>query len=150
MPEVNKGIINTGNIGGNAILKTQEKHIGDNITVNADHSIVNLKGRMDNISFNLKKTDFVPDAQKQEFKDLITQFNAMIQSLAEQKPEEAERIADYLEILTKELNRDKPQKNFLQSIWNNIKETAKAVGDSLPDIIGLCGRLEKILTGLAL
>ena len=150
MPEVNKGIINTGTIGGNVNMSKHEKHIGDKISIKADHSVVNLKGRMDNISFNIKQSELLPDSQKQEFEDLMEQFKTMIQSIAEQEPEDTERITDYLEMLSKELNREKPQKGFIQSIWANIKQTAKVLSDSLPDVISLCGRVEKILVGLAL
>jgi len=145
MPKSNKGIINTGTIGGNATVKNESKHIGDAITVNADHSVVNIKGRMENISFNLDKSKHLSNGEKEEFEAVATNFISLVQSITTQKPEEAEKIMDYFELLSKELGRDKPKKDFLQSMWTGIKQTIGVIGDSLPEIVGACSKIEKIL-----
>ena len=72
MANKNKGIINYGTIHGDSSVEHKDQHIGDNISIEATGSNVNVNSVLENTTQSIAGLDSFNSSQRSELEDLIS------------------------------------------------------------------------------
>jgi hypothetical protein len=76
MAEVNNGIMNYGTIGGNAKVKSVVTHTGDDVSVHAAGSAVNVKSRLEHVTQEASRDRPDDQLQREKLNELFQQLQA--------------------------------------------------------------------------
>ena len=143
---VNKGIINTGRIGGDASVENREGHFGDNMEVHASNSVVNIKGRLQEVRSQVEAIGQTSAADG-EVRERLDQLLQGVESVAEAFPAEAGRVVAAIDLLAKELQGKSSGSGggFLGPTWEFLKKAVADLAAAAPAIAGLGAKLGESL-----
>jgi hypothetical protein len=112
-------------------------------TYNVDNrgGIFNVKSTLTNVTQIISGSSSLQEDERQTFNDLVKELQAALTSLAEQRPAEAERIADQVQSVAKEVARDKPDKGYLKITAEGLKHAAGAVAGIAPVVLQVAEKI---------
>jgi hypothetical protein len=137
MPEVNKGIMNYGSIGGDAKVSSVVTHTGDNVSVHASGSAVNVKSRLEHVTQAASRDRSDDRLQREKLNELFQQLQAALSQIPNTHRDSAEAIARQAQVLADAANGKSPSKTFIQVSGEALKATAKFVSDVAPSVAGI-------------
>jgi hypothetical protein len=120
----------------------------DKIQVSGVVGPVNIKSRLDQVTQTVQQTPGWPDEQKQQLAALVAELQAGLQSVAEQRPEDAERVTRMAEGVVAEATKAKRDKGFLSLTVEGLKQAAQAVADIAPPVLATAAKVAAFIAGL--
>lgn len=126
MVEVNKGIINTGTIGGDA--KVSEVH------VHASNASVNLKSRLDRVSQSPSRRTTAGTTPQKQLEELFQELRAVLATVPGSHRDGADAVVRQAQVLTTAASAAHPSKTFIQVSGEALKATLKFVADVAPPV----------------
>ena len=142
-------ILNTeGSNNPNVMVVGEITMSRDNIHI--DHVVgpVNIKSRLNAVQQTVNNAPSLPDAQKAEFRNLLDELKTALQSVAERRPEDGERVVQAAEMVATEMAKSKPNTGFLKITAEGLKEAAKAVGDIAPTVLSAATKIATFVSAL--
>ena len=147
MPDVNKGIINYGTIGGDAKVRSDTKHVGDRINTRAVNSNIKVKSELSQVDQTASRAAY--GAQQQELSRLLEQLNSVLGQVPATHRDGAEAVANQAQALVQAAARQEPNKSLLQVTAEGLRAAAKMVTDVAPSIGGIVSAIVSIVGGLS-
>jgi hypothetical protein len=148
--DVNKGIINTGRIGGDASVEVHEEHIGDEVSVSASNSVVNLNSALENVEQKLRVLASRDESLHQELQTLFQQLYRQLSEIPEQRQEEVDAITSQAELVLAQTAEDKPKRRLLEISAEGLKQAAAFVKDITPDLLETASRIAAVIARLTI
>ena len=90
----------------------------------------------------------MPDNKRQELEDLISELQEALTTVAEVRPEDAQRVVSTVELVATEVVKEKPDKGFLNIAGEGLKSAAKVVEDIAPAVINVATRIASLVAAL--
>ena len=120
----------------------------DHINVHDVVGPVNIKSKLDRVSQVVNAAPKLDDPSKTEFQNLMNELRGALESIAEQKPQDSERVAQAAEMVANEVAKDEPSKSFLAISAEGLKEAAKAVESIAPSVLAVAQKIATFVGGL--
>lgn len=121
----------------------------DKIQVSHVVGPVNIKSRLDHVNQQVQQSNGWPDEQRQALSKLVEQLQAELAAIAEQHPDEADRVTRTTELVVSEATKPKPDKAFLNITTEGLKQAASALADIAPTVLLVAGKVAEFVTRLA-
>lgn len=150
MADVNKGIINTGTIGRDASVEVHEEHIGDDVSVSASNSVVNLNSALDNVEQKLSVLASRDESLHRELQTLFEQLYRQLSEIPEQQREAVETITAQAELVLAQTAEEKPKRRLLEISTEGLKQAAAFVKDIAPDLLETASRIAALIARLTM
>lgn len=115
------------------------------IQIRDNSGIVNVKARLDKVTQVIHRAGSLADGDRSELVALLEELRAALASAMAKRPEDGERMAGVVEIVTKEATKKEPSKSFLNASLQALREAAGAVQDIAPGVIDIVGKLASLL-----
>jgi hypothetical protein len=132
-----------GNMGG--IHMPNDKIEGSNVV-----GPVNIKSQLTRVTQTVKNAPKLADDTKNRLATLIEELEKALQSVRDERPEDAERLASSAELVATEVAKQKPSRSFLRISCEGLKEAAQVVGDIAPTVIPVVAKMSALLSGLGI
>jgi internalin A len=97
-------------------------------------------------SFNIIEKADIKDDLKEQLKQLTQAVEAMIKEMPKEKPEQAEKVGVYMQRLSEEATKEKPDSEWYSVSINGLIAAAQNLGKVGDAVIGLAGKVKTILT----
>jgi hypothetical protein len=110
---------------------------------------VNIKSRLDHVTQTVQQVTGWPEDRRTELTTLLAELQAGLAAVAEQRPEEVERVAKTAELVVTEATKAKPDKTFLSITADGLKHAALAVADIAPTVLAVAGKVAAFVAALA-
>ena len=120
----------------------------DKIQVSGVVGPVNIKSRLDNVIQTVQQAPGWSDDRRQELGQLIAELNAGLQVVAEQRPDDVERVTKTAELVVAEATKAKPDRGFLSISAEGLKQAARAVADIAPTVLVVAGKVAAFVAAL--
>jgi hypothetical protein len=120
----------------------------DKIQVSGVVGPVNIKSRLDHVTQSVMQVTGWPDERKEQLKTLISELHTGLQGVAEQRPDDADRVAKTAELVVAEVTKAKPDKGFLSLSVEGLKQAAQAVSDIAPLVLSTANQIAAFVVGL--
>ena len=141
MPDVNKGIINYGSIGGSATVSSDTVHIGDKLAISDVHNAnLTLKSKLDHVYQAIDAAPF-DKAIKGELSDLIHQLSAELTGLSSEMDNVATSVATAVKETMEKAAKMPPDKESIKVSAKGLIEAAKSIADVLPIAIKIASTI---------
>jgi hypothetical protein len=144
MRPANLGIINTGSIGGDARVELDLRRIGDEIRIDAQDSVVNVKGRMRQVRKHAGGGNAFTPHVRAELDAVLAELGARLDGVSARMPAETNRVLTALEGLSRELGKPKPSPGLLEQTWSGVKKALGLLAD-LPEVVSLGKKLATLV-----
>jgi hypothetical protein len=146
--DVNKGIINYGSIGGDARVRSDVRHTGDNVSTHALGSNVNVKSGLEN-SAQTACSDASQRQTREKLNELIEQLKTALSHVPDSHREGADAVVSQAKSLASATTAQTPNKTFVQVTADGLKSAAKFVADVAPSVGGIVSGIVSILGTLS-
>lgn len=114
--------------------------------INIEHVVgsVNVKSRLDHVTQAVINAPALTESKKQELIDLLQKLTEALEYAASAKPEETEDITQFVEGVTSEVSKEKPNKSILRSLTDGLEKAAKTVEDIAPSVLPIVTSIVKL------
>jgi len=146
MTTTNKGIINTGSIGGNATVEVNDHSIGDNVSIDAKNSTVALMAQMHGLRAASADDNAVAQAVA-ELAKLLESLRADVDEL-EAKGEPSAEVAAVkvqAERVVEEATAAKPNRSLLRISADGLKQAASLVAEVAPKLLDTAAKIVAVI-----
>jgi hypothetical protein len=120
----------------------------DHISVSNVVGPVNIKSKLDRVSQVVSTAPKLDAPSKEEFQRLLQELQHALESVATQKPQDAERVTQAAETVANEVAKDEPSKSFLAITAEGLKEAAKTVASIAPSVLTVAEKIATFVGGL--
>lgn len=109
---------------------------------------VNIKSRLEHVTQTVTQSSGLQETQRQDLAALITELQSALATVAEHRPEDAERVTKTAELVVAEAVKAKPDKSFLSITVEGLKSAAQAVADIAPPVLAVAGKVAAFIAAL--
>src|SRR5262245_2703346 len=109
---------------------------------------VNIQSRLDQVTQTVQQVQGWPDARREELTKLLAELTQSLKSVANTRPDDAERVAKTAELVIAEATKAKPDKGFLSITTDGLQKAAAAVADIAPTVLAVAGKVAAFVAGL--
>ncbi|MEN6551494.1 MAG: COR domain-containing protein [Methanobacterium sp.] len=120
----------------------------DNIHIHNVVGPVNVKARLDHVEQMVMSAPAVEDTKKKELSALIEELKQDLEPAVSAKSDDTDRVIEDAERIAKEISREKPNKSRLESMTEDLKETANAVKDIAPTVLPIATKIAAFVAGM--
>ncbi|MBK9709726.1 MAG: hypothetical protein IPO81_00070 [Kouleothrix sp.] len=134
--------------GGTQAIDRMEVTMGDNINIsNVSGSILNIKATLDNVTQTIGGMPG-DEAAKNELKQLMAELATALQQAPADKAQDAEAVAKRAEVAIAEAAKPKPDKEDVAYSLSRLKKAAENLGQVLPIVVTIAGKIATQIMGL--
>lgn len=109
---------------------------------------VNIQSRLEHVTQTVQQLQGWPEARKEELADLLAELTKSLKSVADTRPDDAERVAKTAELVVAEAMKGKPDKGFLSISTAGLKMAAEAVADIAPSVLAVAGKVAAFVSAI--
>ncbi len=120
----------------------------DKIQVSNVVGPVNIKSRLERVTQIVRNAPMLPADQQERLAALIAELQEALKTVAEQRPEDGERVAKTAELVVAEATKEKPDRGFLDLSIEGLKQAAKAVEDLAPTVMRVAMKIAAFVVTL--
>lgn len=102
------------------------------------------------IEARIKNSEVISDAKRQELQNLVATLKSEIGALSRTQPEQAQRIAGYTEVSTREATRKEQNPDLLKNSLNGLNSSVKEFEDSHPQLVQVVNTISSTLSNLGI
>jgi len=113
----------------------------DEIHISHVSGVVNVKSQLDHVSQVVDNSTSLTDARKSELNTLLSELRQALEPVAQEHPEDADRVLKSTELVVSEATKEKPSRGFLTVTTEGLKEAAKAVYEIAPTVLAVVQKL---------
>lgn len=117
----------------------------DKIHVSGVVGPVNIKSRLDHVQQIVQQGQRWSSEEREQLAALVAELKAGLLPVAEQRPEDAERVEKTTELVVAEATKAKPDKGFLSLSVEGLKHAAQSVADIAPVVISVARKIADFL-----
>ena len=120
----------------------------DKIEVSNVVGPVNIKSRLEQVTQTVTQAPALADDQRQALAALLTQLQQSLAPVAEQRPDDADRVTRSAETVGAEVAKAKPDKDYLRITAAGLTAAAKAVADIAPPVLAVAAKVAAFIAAL--
>ena len=109
---------------------------------------VNIRTRLEHVTQTVQQTRGWADEQRNELTKLLTELQTGLETVAEKRPDDADRVTRTAELVVAEATKAKPDKAFLSITAEGLKQAAQSVADIAPTVLAVAGKVIAFVAGL--
>lgn len=147
------GPIHSGStqIGGTQDIKEAKLVMGNNYDfsgANITGSNINVGSTLTNVTQNIGSIPNASTEDKQKLEQLVKQLQAELQKVPEAQADDAEKVANRTKAMVDEVNKTKPDKEFVEINGESLKKAATNIGAVLPAVLTIATQIATHITSM--